>query len=196
MEHTFELSNSGKEFPARFGGQKVTYTAPEAVLGGETVQQVRAKLGATPFDRSLDAILSVCDPTADAGAVLVAKFNGQGYHLDYQKAVKAALGQEKDKKNVHADLSVEAAMAVVETRMKEFKIGAPPEKKEKGAKNKERAEKAEARAAAKDSGARMLYIGLSPAQRKQFRPQLIAQGTFTAEELDGIDAEIKAGATK
>ena len=186
-KHTFKLKDTAKEYPARFGGQTVEYTRPDAVEG-ETVADAlkRVRKDDSPLGKTLVNLLRVCDPKADAGAVIAGKFNGQGYDLDYQKEVKAFLGQEKDGKNVHADKDTAEVISALGAHMKDFRIGAPTTRVSRGS-AKERAERAEAEAKQVKSSAVEMYRALSPEDRERFRPMLLANGTLTEQEAAEID---------
>jgi hypothetical protein len=176
-ENTFKTTNTGKEYPARFAGMEFTYTAPVAVEGN--------------VEQTLDNLRAVCDPAADFASILAGKFNGQGYHLDWQKELKGFLGRTTKDDNgaetsVHADRTPEEVRALAEEHMRTFRIGTP---RPKGEGKQSKVAKLEAERDELRSEALDMYRSMNRSQRAKFRAGLIEKGRATAAELDAIEAE-------
>lgn len=161
-EVTFKLKK-GTEFNERFAGLEARYNVPE------TLEEVRAL-----FDTSV----------TDVDAAIVAGFNGQGYSLGRQKRIKDILGSDAVK-----DMTPEEGVAFAAEKANAEKLGAPRTRGD-GTK-KDKVAKAEAKAEAATTAARDMYLKMPAALRKQFRPTLLAQGTFTEAELDEMDKSAK-----
>lgn len=163
-EVTFKLKK-GTEFPEVFAGLEARYSVPE------TMAELRERFAAE---------------VTDVDAAIVAGFNGQGYSLGIQKKIKDALNSKAVGERLAAKEDPAAIVADVAAKVSAEKIGAP---RVKGEGKKDKVAKAEAKAEAATNAARDMYLKMSAAQRKQFRPMLLAQGTFTEEELNSMDAE-------
>lgn len=157
-ERTYELKE-GTEFPHRFAGLVATYNVPS------TLDEIRALID---------------DSVEDPDSVIVAGFNGQGYALSVQKRIKTILASDEV-----AEMTPEEAVAHAVQKASSEKIGAP---RTRASGPRGKVAKAEAERDAAKTVARDMYARLSASQKKQFRPMLIEQGTFTEEELDEIDA--------
>jgi hypothetical protein len=159
-ETTFKL-REGSEFPVRFAGHEVTYNVPQ------TLDEIRALLA----------------PEANEEEVIVGFFNGQGYNLTVQKAIKAYLATDEA-----AKLDVGEALSAAVTKATEGQLGAPRVKGEgKGTK----VARAEAKAEGATEGALAMYRAMPAKLRAQLREQVIetSKGAITADMLDSIDAE-------
>lgn len=169
-ENTLKLSDKGTEYPSRFGGNEVTYATLEPVAGDPHAT----------LDRFL-ADFCAPDLTPEQQAEVVADyFNGYGLTYRRNGIVKRVLASDDVK-----ELSVEDAIARAVTAANEDRVGVVAKK---GTGKSGKVAKAEAKAEAATTAAREMYMGLTASQRKQFRPMLIAQGTFTEQELDEMDA--------
>jgi hypothetical protein len=178
-EYSYELPSTGKEFPARFGGRTLTYELPS------TLDEYRALV-----DSSVE----------DVDAVLVSNLvdTNQGLNLRVQKFIKARLDSKEAPAPAAAD-ATEEQIAEQEATVQAFidkaladalaaKIGAPRAKGEgSGAKVKKELDTARAALEATRAALQEAYTGLPKNTRKSFRDKLLAQGTFTAEELDAMD---------
>lgn len=187
-QRTFTTTDTGKEYPARFGGMVFTYEVPDAVRGD--------------LDATLDALRAIVHPEADFATVLVQRVNGQGYDLEVQKRIKAFLGKEEGEKNakmsVWRDKSVEevyeAARAFVasdECRL----LREPPVAGEgtggKTAKLAAERDAAKQEAQAFADSVKMTYLMVPAAHRRTIRKQLLEKGApFTEELLASWDAEV------
>lgn len=183
-ENTFK-TKKGTEFPERFAGAEIKYTTPDAVEGVSTADLVTALQTGAPLPENVRQTLlnlaSRINPEADFAAVLVATFNGQGLNLSVQKRIKDELADEK-----HKDAETGAVLGAAGTVAEAFRLGMPRAKGTGGTSGK--VAKAEAKAEAAVNTALDMYRKLSPALRKQFRPQLLALGNVTEEQLDDVDA--------
>jgi hypothetical protein len=197
-ENKFKTKNTGKEYPARLEGLEFTYQTPDGVAGA-TVADVQTALQSgealpEPFRQTLVNILGTMDDAADAGEILARKYNGQGYDLDWQKALKDFLGREEEGRNVHVDRTPEEVQALAVEHMRPFRVTVPTRGAGTGGKSK--VARAEARAAQAEeklgSAAEQIlgmYRGLNKGARRTFRDQILAGGIVTSEQLDEVDAE-------
>lgn len=118
----------------------------------------------------------------DADEVLVDYFNRQ-YRLAIQKRIKDILASDAVK-----EMDVAAAIEHAVTKATSERLGAP---RAKGEGRKSKVAQAEAKATAAIDAARQMYLAMPAAMRKQFRPQLLASGQFTEQQLDEMDASLK-----
>lgn len=183
-EREFTTSDSGKEFPARFGGIVVRYSVPDVVPGD--------------LDATIENLKGVIHPDADPATVIGGRFNGQGYDLEMQKRAKSFLGREEGekgaKKSVHADKTVEqvteelfAYVASDDCRL----LKNPPVAGE-GAGSKAKAELAaeKAKVAALTDSVKETYLDLPANHRAKMRAKLLGRGApYTEELLAGWDSE-------
>ena len=172
----YSLKNT-KQVMDRFKGDHVfTYRVPAI---GEDLEQ------------TLRNIRAVVAEDADFNAVLIGKFNGQGWHLDVQKKIQDFLGQG----NVEAlkDVSTEDALRMAQEMADAHRLtnvrtrSASPKQAGKVA-------QAEAKAAKAQQTAIGAYRLLPLDLRAQYRERLLALGGITAEEMDAADAEDRASA--
>lgn len=171
-ENTLKLSDKGTEYPSRFGGNEVTYPVLEPVAGDPHA--------------TLDRFLAefVAEDVQDAGKLVADYLNGYGITYRRNGIVKRVLDSDDVK-----ELSVEDALARAAEVAAADRITDVSKKGEgKGSKIKA----AEAKAEGALNTARTMYLGLTASQRKQFRPMLLAQGTFTEQQLDELDAEARS----
>ena len=161
-EVTFKL-NKDKGIPDRFKSLEAKFMIPE------TLDEIRSL---------------VSDDVADKDAVIVAGFNGQGYSLGRQKRIKDILAGEEVKKIEDAA----EALAFAVKKASDEKLGAP---RPRGEGKAAAVAAAEAKAEKMTNTARDMYLKMAAPLRKQFRPQLIADGVFTEAELDEMDESAK-----
>lgn len=166
-ETTYKLKK-GTEFPVQYADITVTLPAPS------TLDEVRGL-----FDAAV----------SDVDAAIVAGFNGQGYVLGRQKRVKELLNSEKYETRRKAGEDVATLAADAATEATNEKLGAPRTRGTGTKKDKVAA--AEAKAEKATNFAKTFYLSMNASQRKQARPQMLAEGIFTEAELDEMDADLK-----
>jgi hypothetical protein len=168
-ERKFKLKK-GTEFPEAYAGIEVRYTTPDTLA-------------------EIEGLIDPSVPADKRESVIVSGFNGQGYSLSVQKRIKDLLNTKEAAARLKAggpgDTAPEIAQDMADKASKE-KLGAP---RAKGEGTSGKVAKAEAKAEAATSTARNMYLKMPAAMRKQFRPELLAAGTFTEEQLDEMDAE-------
>lgn len=176
-QHTFKLSDSGKEFPVRFGKQEVTYDYPADMA---ELRDLAEKAAATHTPKE-------GEDKATADTILYGMATGQGYHLNRQKAIKDELANDEANK----DLTVEQAIAraVKETAAPEVGCPVPGTRRGEGKGTKlARAEagrvKAEQKADAALDAALLAYKQLPKNLRAQYGATLVERGLATQEQLD------------
>lgn len=188
-QNTFTLSNSGKEFPARFGGIELTYNYPT------TWPELIALL---PEGIDGSAFAEAAEKNPEAAAVIYGKIMGQGIHLDMQKDAKDALGKEegeKDKrKYVHADADLATVPTIAQGAFDGYKMPKPGSRRGEGqgtklARTEARANKAEAEATAAKAGLAVAYKQIPKNARKDFGARLVAEGVFSEDELKALDEQ-------
>lgn len=176
-QHTFKLSDSGKEFPARFGGLEVTYNYPE------NMEEVRRLV---PEDQ-------------DADACIYGKVMNQGIHLDIQKSIKDALGEtDSDGNYIHAEgregaLKLEDVPALALKISDEYRLPVPGVKRGEGKAAKaaqavKRAEQAEKKLDVVKEAIAAQFKNLPKNARGAFATDLVQRGVFTQEEIDALNA--------
>lgn len=181
MERTYKTTDTGKEYPARLAGLEFRYNEPEAVAGN--------------VDQTLENLQAVCDPSADFAEILAAKFNGQGFNLDWQKELKGYLGATEKvegsdvEQSVHRDKTPEEVYADAVAHMADWKVGTPT-RRAGGGGAKGKVAKAEARAEKAENMASQLYRTMNKTQRKQARA--FTEDADTLALFDAIDAEDEA----
>lgn len=168
-ENTYKLV--AKAIPDRFKGHEIVLTEPET---------------------REEALACVADDVGDESAKIVALANSQTVILTKQKRVKIVLDSEKytldGTEHNLKEMDVAAVLEIARRAGEAEKIGKPRERSAGGS-AKARVEKAEAKAAAATNLLAASYKRLNKSARADMREQLIADGVFTAEELDALDAE-------
>lgn len=188
-QHTFTLSNSGKEFPAHFGGQEMTYSYPENMT--EVLDLLPEKVSA----EEKQALAEAFEKAPLAAAILYGKVMGQGIHLDIQKAGKDKLGAEEGEKDarryVHAKTDVAKATEIMGAAFSEYRIPEPGTARGQGQGTKlARTEAAKVKAETERDVARAnlatAYRMIPKNARGEYGAKLVAEGVFTQEELDAL----------
>ena len=182
-QHTFELSDSGKEFPARFGGQSITYDYPDS------------------WQELLDTQMpeGVSADSDEGKAVLLNAVMSQSHHLNKQKAAKAFLGAEvgeKDNKRYKygsegeiADLIVQATKIANDTKLPKPGAARGEGVTTKLAKSEASRAVAEKKAEQATASIREMYLKLPRNARGAFGADLVERGVFTQEELDELNKQ-------
>lgn len=166
---TIEFKLVAKEIPERYHGQTVVLQAPG----------------------SLEEIGARCAEDADPAKVVDGFLFKQGIDLTIQKRFKRVIGI------VHAATPEAPIEEVIDEARKQVDAWRFPNPREKGtgtgaggvkaARAERDAAKAEAQTLRDNTAA--MYRALQGGARKQVREMLLNAGTFTAEELDALEAQ-------
>lgn len=169
-EKAFKLTDSGAEYPSRFGGQEVILSYPT------TREEVIARL----------------EDGTDPEKVLDGFIFGQGINLTIQKWFKDELNRiatsETDEAKAARDGKSDAELIeLARTSVADRKFGVQRTRGEGGG-VKAKVAAAEAKVADSREAVKAAYGMVPKSVRKTMREDLINRGIFTVAEMDELDA--------
>lgn len=170
-EKAFKLTDSGAEYPNRFGGQEVILSYPT------TREEVRERI----------------EEGADPEKVTDGFVFGQGINLTIQKWFKDELNRiatsDSDEAKAEREGKTDAELIeLARANVAERKFGVQRMRGEGGGSGKKAIAAAEAKVADSREAVKAAYGMVPKSVRKTMREDLINRGIFTEAEMDELDA--------